>query len=85
MALNNIFLKFFILNSSYVTVNFQEVMVQLAPRVTVRQTNLGIQLGTLTGQVRIVKYGLMHTAGSDGSTGVASVLNLLSQKIYGIM
>ena len=44
--------------------NFQGVMVQLAPRVTIRQTNLGIQLRTLTGssrQVRIVKYGLMHT------------------------
>ena len=36
MAFNNIFLKKFILNSSYVTVNFQEVMVQLAPRVTIR-------------------------------------------------
>ena len=45
LALNNRFLKFFILNSSYVTVNFQGVVVQLAPRVTVRQTNLG----TLTG------------------------------------
>ena len=49
MALNNIFLKFFILNSSYVTVLFQGVMVQLAPRVTVRKTSLGIQLRTLTG------------------------------------
>ena len=47
MALNNIFLKFFILNSSYVTVNFQGVMVQLAARVAVRQNNLGIQLRTL--------------------------------------
>ena len=50
MALNNIFFKFFILNSSYFTVNFQGVMVQLAPRVTIRQTNLGIQLRTLTGR-----------------------------------
>ena len=50
MALNNIFLKFFILNSSYVTVNFQGVMVQLASRVMIRQTKLGIQLGTLTGR-----------------------------------
>ena len=49
MALNNMFLKFFISNSSYVTVNFQGVMVQLAPRVTIRQTNIGIQLRTLTG------------------------------------
>ena len=49
MALNNIFLKIFILNSSYVTVNFQGVMVQLAPRVMIRQTNLGIQLRTLMG------------------------------------
>ena len=29
----NIFLKLFILNSSYVSVNFQGVMVQLMPRV----------------------------------------------------
>ena len=29
---------------------FQGVMVQLVPRVTVRQTNLGIQLRTLTGR-----------------------------------
>ena len=40
----------FLLNSSYVTVHFQGVMVQLAPRVTVRQTNLGIQLKTQTGR-----------------------------------
>ena len=50
MALNKIFLKFFILNSLYATVNFQGVMVQLAPCVTVRQTNLGIQLRILTGR-----------------------------------
>ena len=50
MALNNIFLKIFILNSSYVTVNFQGVMVQLVPREGIRQTNLGIQLRTLTGR-----------------------------------
>ena len=50
MALNNIFLKNFILNSPYITVSFQGVMVQLAPRVTIRQTNLGIQRRTLTGR-----------------------------------
>ena len=41
VALKNIFKTFLILNSSYVTVNFQGVMVQLAPRVTIQQTNLG--------------------------------------------
>ena len=40
-------LKIFILNSPYITVNFQGVMVQLAPRVTIQQTNLGNQLMTL--------------------------------------
>ena len=39
MALNNTIKKFFISNSSYATVNFQGVMVQLAPRVTIRQNN----------------------------------------------
>ena len=38
------------------------MMVQLAPRVTVRQTNLGIQLRTLTGsssnrEIRAAAYG----------------------------
>ena len=50
MALINIFLKNVILNSSYVTVNFQGVIVQLAPRVTIWQINLGIQLRTLIGR-----------------------------------
>ena len=40
----------FILNSPYITVNFLGVMVQLMLRVTIRQSNLGIQLGTLTGR-----------------------------------
>ena len=53
MASNNIFFLFFILNSSYVTVNFQGVMVQLAPRVAVRQTNLGIQLRTLKEELHL--------------------------------
>ena len=57
-----IFLKFCILNSSYVTVNFQGVMVQLAPRVAVRQTNLEIQLRILRGsssnrEIRADGYG----------------------------
>ena len=50
MALNNISLKIFILNSPYITVNFLGVVEQLASRVTIRQTNLGIQHGTLTGR-----------------------------------
>ena len=54
MALNNIFKKIFILNSSHATVNFQEVMLQLAPRVTVRQTNLGIQQNR---EIRADAYG----------------------------
>ena len=53
MALHNIFLKFFILNSLYGTVNFQGVMVQLAPHVEVRQTNLGIQLRTLKEELHL--------------------------------
>ena len=42
--------------------NFQGVMVQLAPRVMIRQTNLGIQLRTLRGssknrEIRADAYG----------------------------
>ena len=45
--------------------NFQGVMIQLAPRVTVRQTNLGIQLRTLTGssynrEIRADAYGCYY-------------------------
>ena len=39
----------FIFNYPYITVHFLGVIVQLAMRVTIRQTSLGIQLGTLTG------------------------------------
>ena len=40
----------FILDSPYITVDFLGVMVQLASRVAIRITNLGIQLGTSTGR-----------------------------------
>ena len=55
----------FILNSPYIAVNFLGVMVQLASRVTIRKTNLGIKFRTLTGRHF---FFFMNTAANRDST-----------------